>query len=146
MTATLFARAIVTAIAAGQGVAPVFIDLNRTHATNPLWAGHARFHVVGQVSTELLVALLEIALIWWPGTAMADRFYLATALAATPLVGFLVAMVARRLYGGTLYDPNGIQPIRLRTRSGEIEIQMNVAIILVAAGMMAGAVILFRLG
>jgi len=41
MSASLLARLMVTAVAAGQGITPLFIDLNRTHATNPLWPGHA---------------------------------------------------------------------------------------------------------
>src|SRR3954466_2219730 len=107
MTAALAARLIVTALAAGQGILPVFIDLNRTHATNPLWPGHARFHLVQQVFTVLPAAAIEVALLWFPGPAMVERFYLAALLAATSLAGFLVATLARSLYGGTLHDPNG---------------------------------------
>ena len=66
-----------SAIAAGQGILPLFIDLNRTHATNPLWPGHARFHLVYQVFTLLPAAAIEIALLWWPGRRLAARFYLA---------------------------------------------------------------------
>jgi hypothetical protein len=145
MSATFLARTIVTAIAAGQGIAPLFLDLNRTHVTNPRWPGHARFHTVQQTFTLLPAALVEMALIWWPGSELPQRFYFAAALAATPLAGFIVAMLARPLYGGTLHDPNGIQPLRLRTRRGQIEIDINVPIVLVAAGMLAVAVILFRL-
>lgn len=49
MNAVHAARLLVAAIAAGQGILPVFIDLNRTHATNSLWPGHARFHLVQPV-------------------------------------------------------------------------------------------------
>src|ERR1700676_5276992 len=106
MNAALAARWIVTAIAAGQGILPVFIDLNRTHATNPLWPGHARFHLVQQVFTLLPAAGVEVGLLWYPGTAWRARFYLAALLTATSLAGFLVAVLVRPLYGGTLHDPN----------------------------------------
>jgi hypothetical protein len=143
MTAAFVARWIVTAIAAGQGIAPVFIDLNRTHATNPLWPGHARFHLVHQVFTLLPVAALEVALLWWPGRTMQGRFYVAALLTATPLAGFFVATLARPLYRGTLHDPNGIQPQRVRVGSRTIVIDMNLAIVTVAAVLLIGAVIMF---
>jgi len=143
MTAALVARWIVTAIAAGQGIMPVFIDLNRTHATNPLWPGHARFHLVQQVFTLLPAAMIEVTLLWWPGSALRERFYLAAVLAASPLVGFLVATLARPLYRGTLHDPNGIQPVRLRVGSRIIELEMNVPIVALATVLLIGAVVLF---
>src|SRR5579863_7475335 len=128
MTAAFAARLIVTAIAAGQGVMPVFIDLNKTHATNPLWTGHARFHLVQQVFTLLPAAAIEVALLWYPGAAWRARFYLAALLTATALVGFLLAVVLRPLYGGTLHDPNGIQPLRLQIGSRRVVFDMNVPI------------------
>jgi hypothetical protein len=143
MTAALAARWIVTAIAAGQGVMPVVIDLNRTHATNPLWPGHARFHLVQQVFTLLPAAVIEVALLWWPGHAMRERFYLAAVLAATSLVGFLVATLARPLYGGRLHDPNGIQPVRFRVGSRLIKFDMNVPIVALATALLIGAVVVF---
>lgn len=145
MTAASFARAIVTAIAGGQGIMPVFIDLNRTHATNPLWTGHARFHLVQQVFTLLPAAAIELALLWYPGAAFHARFYLAALLTATSLTGFLVAFCSRPLYGGTLRDPNGMQPLRLRIRSRLVVFDLNVPIVLLAAALLLAAVVLFWL-
>ena len=146
MTAAFVARWIVTAVAAGQGIAPVFIDLNRTHATNPLWAGHARFHLVQQVFTLLPAAAIEVGLLWWPGPTMRERFYLAALLTATSLAGFLIAAVARKLYGGTLHDPNGIRPVGLHIGSRELVFDLNVPIVIVAGVLLIGAVIVFRWG
>lgn len=140
MTATLLARVVVTAIAAGNGFAPLGVDLRRTHATNPLWLGHARFHVVQQVASLALAAVVEIGLTWWPGPGEAARFYLAAGLIGTSLMGFLVAVVTRRLYGGTLHDPNGMKPVRVRGRRGVIEIDVNVPIV-VAAAVLLGATV-----
>ena len=145
MTAAFFARAIVTAIAGGQGIMPVFIDLNRTHATNPLWTGHARFHLVQQVFTLLPAAAIEVALLWHPGAALHARFYLAALLAGTSLAGFLAAAVTRPLYGGTLHDPNGMQPLRLRIGSRLVVFNLNVPIVLLATALLLGAVLLFWL-
>jgi hypothetical protein len=145
MSAAFFARSIVTAIAAGQGMVPLFLDLNRTHATNPLWIGHARFHLVQQVSTLLLAAAVEVGVLWWPGPDLHARFYLAAVLTATSLAGFLLATLLRPLYGGTLSDPNGIQPLRIRTQKGTIELEINVPIVALASVLLLGAVIVFWL-
>lgn len=145
MTAAFVARVMVTAIAAGQGVAPLGIDLNRTHATNPLWAGHARFHLVQQVFTLLPAAAVEVALLWWPGRAMGGRFYLAALLTATPLAGFVIAAVARKLYGGTLHDPNGIQPVAMHIGSREVVFDLNVPIVIAAGVLLIAAVIVFQM-
>jgi hypothetical protein len=143
MTVAFFCRIIVTAIAAGQGVAPVFLDLNRTHATNPLWTGHARLHLVWQVFTLLPAAAIEVGLLWWPGPTFHPRFYLAALLTATSLVGFLVAVLTRSLYDGTLHDPNGIRPMRVQIGSRVVVFDMNVPIVTVASVLLAGAVVLF---
>jgi hypothetical protein len=145
MTAAFLARAIVTAIAGAQGIMPVFIDLNPTHATNPLWTGHARFHLVQHVFTLLPAAAIELALLWYPGAAFHVRFYVAALLTATSLAGFLVAVIARPLYGGMLHDTNGIQPLRLRIGAQLIVFDLNVPIVLLAASLLLGAVLLFWL-
>jgi hypothetical protein len=145
MTAAFVARLIVTAIAGGQGTMPVFIDLNRTHATNPLWTGHARFHLVQQVFTLLPAAAIELALLWCPGAAFHARFYLAALLTATSLAGFLVAVLTRPLYGGRLHDPNGMQPFRLRIGSRLMVFDLNVPIVVSASVLLVGAVLLYWL-
>jgi hypothetical protein len=45
MDRLLMARALVTFATIGYGVLTVKADFNKTHATNPLWTGHTRFHV-----------------------------------------------------------------------------------------------------
>ncbi len=143
MPASLLARTILTAIAAGQGLAPLFIDLNRTHATNPLWPGHARFHLVWQTFTQTLIASAEIALLCWPGPDLPQRFYFAALLIAIPLVGFLLAMFTRTLYHGALHDPNGIPSLRIRTSSRLIEFDLNAAIVILAAALVMISVLIY---
>jgi hypothetical protein len=143
MTAEFLARLTLTCIAAGQGSAPLFVDLNRTHATNPAWTGHARFHVVWQTCTQLPMAAIEVALVWCPGPLIRSRFYLAALLTATSLAGFVLAMLFRPLYGGTLRDPNGVQPVRFHLGSRRIEIDMNVPAVATATVLLLGAVVVF---
>jgi hypothetical protein len=45
----LLSRILLTFSAIGYGFVTIKADFNQTHATNPLWTPHARFHVVWQV-------------------------------------------------------------------------------------------------
>ena len=137
--APLLARSIVTAVAAGQGLGPLLIDLNRTHATHPRWLGHARFHVVWQAFTLFLLNALAVALPWIPCPVAEARFYLAALLTAIPLAGFAIALLSRRLYAGTLHDPDGIAPVRM----GRFLVDMNSALVAVAAVMLVIATAIF---
>ena len=62
----LLARILLTLVTLGYGLATVFADFNKTHATNPQWTPHARFHVVWQICSYVGFGLLR-GLIWWPG-------------------------------------------------------------------------------
>ncbi|HUX45174.1 MAG TPA: hypothetical protein VMV57_10525 [Terracidiphilus sp.] len=143
MSAPLLARALLTALAAGQGVAPLFIDLNRTHATHPLWPGHARFHLVAQNFAQLFTAAATLALLWWPAPAASLRFHLALLLTAAPVAAFLLAIFARPLYRGTLHDPGGIPPARLRLGARTLSVNVNVVLILAAAVLLLAAAVLY---
>jgi hypothetical protein len=134
---------MLTALAAGQGLTPLFIDLNRTHATNPIWPGHARFHVVWQTFQFTLAAAVEVALIWMPGPVPRQRFYLAAILTAIPMIAFSIAAFARRMYGGTFHDPNGIQPLRFHLSGQKKELDMNAALVAVGALVLLIAVLIF---
>ena len=128
-----------------QGLGTLAIDLNRTHATNPLWPRHARFHLVWQTVSYAMLAALEVAMIVVPGAYREQRFYLAAMLASIPMLSFFGAWVARSLYGGALHDPNGIPPLRAVVFGAERQIDMNFAVEVVALSMLAGIVVLYRL-
>jgi hypothetical protein len=59
----LLARILLTLVTLGYGLATVFADFNKTHATNPQWTPHARFHVVWQICSYVGFVLLALALI-----------------------------------------------------------------------------------
>jgi hypothetical protein len=42
----LFARLLLSLVTLGYGLVTVKADFNKTHATNPLWTGHARFAAI----------------------------------------------------------------------------------------------------
>jgi hypothetical protein len=88
-----------------QAITTVLIDLSRTHATNPLWTGHARFHVVWQSSTVVFLSAVELILIWLTAPRLDARFYLAALLAALQPSGVLTAFLSRKCFADTLSDP-----------------------------------------
>lgn len=106
----LLARILLTLVTLGYGLATVFADFNKTHATNPLWTPHARFHVVWQISSYVGFGLMALALTWWPGPMATERLYLVACMGAIVYGAFFVAVFAMPVYGGEAYDKNGYLP------------------------------------
>ena len=116
------------------------IDLNRTHATNPEWPRHARFHLVWQVISSVLLSALGVALICWQGPYVGQRFFLAAVLTCIPLLAFLAAFVSRKWFDGELSDPNGIPPARVAIAGTILRIDLN--LVAVTAALLVLTVIL----
>lgn len=130
---------LLTVLCGVQGIATLAIDLNRTHAANPEWPGHARFHLVWQVMTAALLSAFEVALLWWSGPAEPRRFFLVLFLASVPCLAFLIALLSRRIYGGSLSDPNGIP--RARIALGRIVFHADLNLVAVLAALVSLALI-----
>lgn len=145
MTHAALARWLLALLCGTQGVATLAIDLNRTHATNPQWPRHARFHLVWQAISYAFLSGLEAVLILAPGTLQWQRFYLAAILAAMPMLSCLMAFLFRRAYGGALHDPNGIPPVRAAMFGSELQLDLNLAAEAAALFLLASIVLLFRL-
>ena len=106
------ARILLTLTTLGYALVTIKADFNRTHATNPKWTPHARFHVVWQILSYAGVGLVALYLIWSGGPGSAERLYLAAALSVAVYGGFFGAVLSRPMYGGSLYDDNGYLPFR----------------------------------
>jgi len=106
----LLARILLTLVTIGYGFITVLADFNKTHATNPQWTPHARFHVVWQISSYVGFGLMALALLWWPGPYATERLYLVAAMGAIVYVAFFVAVFTMPIYGGAAYDNNGYLP------------------------------------
>lgn len=143
MSGVFLARVMLSALAAVQGIASCAIDLNRTHATNPLWPGHARFHLVWQRGTSFLAAVIEVLLVWLHAPAVSSRFYLAAVLTGIPMIAFVLAVLVRPLYHGTLHDANGIPPLRVRPGRRVLELDGNALAVGAGLVVLAMAVWLF---
>jgi hypothetical protein len=106
----LLARILFTLSTAGWSFATVIADFNKTHATNPQWTPHARFHVVWQINSYVGIGLLALVLIWWPGPLALERLYLVALIGAIVYTAFFAALMAMPLYGGATTDENGYKP------------------------------------
>lgn len=138
----LLARVLLTLNTIGYGVLTIFADFNKTHATNPKWTPHARFHVVWQISSYVGIGLLALALLWWPGPYALERLYLAAIMSAIVYAAFFAAVIAMPLYGGGAYDSNGYRPFKAPVPlfSGKWDVNItvfSVQVVILAAGTLA---------
>ncbi|HVV61427.1 MAG TPA: DUF6640 family protein [Pseudolabrys sp.] len=106
----LIARILLSLVAIGYGFVTILADFNKTHATNPKWTPHARFHVVWQILSYSGFGLLALVLIWTPGPMATERLYLAGIMGAIVYLAFFGAAISMPIYGGHAYDDNGYQP------------------------------------
>lgn len=144
----LIARVLLTLATIGYGVITVKADFNKTHATNPAWTPHARFHVVWQITSYVGFGLIAFALIWTPGPYAVERLYLAAAFAGVVYGAFFIALATMPLYGGSTFDPNGYRPFTVRIggpRLMDVNVTafsvMSVLLILGAAFISRGGVV-----
>ena len=138
------AKIMLIMLATSQGIATLVIDLNRTHATNPRWPGHARFHLVWQNVSSAFFAVIEVALLWCRGPYFDERFYLTAIMIFIPMLGFLIALASRSLYRGTLHDENGILPLRLPFRGKLLELDGNAIAVALGCIVLLAAVLVYR--
>jgi hypothetical protein len=135
----LLARILFTLTTAGYSAVTVIADFNNTHATNPKWLPHARFHVVWQISSYIGFGLLALGLLWWPGPLALERLYLVAVMSVIVYAAFFAALVTMPLYGGTAYDVNGYQPfnapVPIIAKKWDANITVfSIQVVLLAAG------------
>jgi hypothetical protein len=138
----LLARILFTLATLGWAAATVLADFNKTHAANPKWTPHARFHVVWQISSYVGFGLIALALIWWPGPYVVERLYFVALMGAVVYAAFFVALAAMPLYGGGAYDDNGYLPFKapvpLIAERWDLNITIfSVLVVILAAGTLA---------
>jgi hypothetical protein len=114
------------------GVIPLFADFNGTHATNPSWTKHARFHVVTQALTTASVAGIALWLLWSPNIDRDLGVCIAAVLSFAVTGSFFASAVLRGVYGGALSDAEGGIP-RLRGIDANA-VNFGAAALLVLAG------------
>jgi hypothetical protein len=120
MEGTVIGNILVSLVAVMILIGPALADFNATHATNPLWTPHARFHVVWQVFTNSTVAALSLYLLWGAG-----EFWLAAFLNAVWFGSFFLTLAVMPRFEGALADVNGIKPFIWRFGGREVKVDTN---------------------
>jgi hypothetical protein len=133
---------LLTVVTLGYSLIPALADFNKTHATNPKWLPHARYHVVWQVMSYICMALIALYLIW----GSADDFglaglWLAAGLAASPYIGFYAAAIAKPFYGGAQYDQNGVLPVHVALGGKRVAFDVNMTVFTFMSLLLVAAVI-----
>lgn len=124
----LTVKLLLTIATLGYSAIPALFDFNNTHATNPSWTGHARYHVVWQISAFNYVALIALYLIW-TATTDTQPLWIAGALAAVTYGGFWTAYLTRPAYSGKLVDEvNGVPPFNWNVGFAKFTTDANVTL------------------
>jgi hypothetical protein len=131
-------KILLTLATLGYSLIPVLADFNRTHATNPLWTGHARYHVVWQVTSYVLLAALALVLIWAPGPMETGRFLVAATIAGAIYAGFFGAAATMRMYDGKLADENGVPDVAIAGARIDLNLLVFSVIVLVLIASVVG--------
>ena len=118
------AKIILSSLCVGLGLIAPLIDFNESHATNPLWTGHARFHLVWQVNALAASGVLVLSLIWIVPSYM--NVIISIVILYMWLLSFIFALLFMPIYDGKLNDVNGVPPIIFNFAGREIEIDRNV--------------------
>ncbi len=113
----LVAEILITVVAVMTGVGPMRADFNRTHATNPLWPPHARFHVVWQVLAQTGVSLFILYFLW--GATFKGHVLIAALMNFNWGLTFYLTLFNMKRFEGSLSDVNGIKPFAFNI-SGQI--------------------------
>lgn len=106
----LTAKILISLVAVMTAFGPMKADFNKTHATNPLWTPHARFHVVWQVLCQAGVAMFILYIVW--SLNFSGHVILAAMMNFNWLVSFFLTLANMKRFEGSLKDVNGIPPFR----------------------------------
>lgn len=124
----LTTKILLTLVTLGYSAIPSFFDFNNSHATNPSWTGHARYHVVWQVSTFDYTAVMALILVWTAGSD-AGQLWVPALLALFAYAGFWTALITRPMYHGVLQDAvNGVPEFHYNLFGWKFSVDANVSL------------------
>jgi hypothetical protein len=140
------ARLLLTLTVLGYSLGTIKADINKTHATNPLWTAHARFHVVWQILSYSGIGLVALYLIWAGGPMATERLYLAAALSVAIYGAFFSTVFVRPLYKGSLYDKNGYPPFEPPIGPAHWRWDVNVTVFTLLSALLIAAILALLAG
>jgi len=85
---------------------PAVRDYNHTHALNPDWVGHARFHLIWQLAFMVLSGLANLWLIWGRRPRDNRDLWLSVLWQSFNLGAFWIACLLVPVYGGVITLPD----------------------------------------
>ena len=116
-------KILLTLICIGFGTITPLIDFNESHATNPLWTGHARFHLVWQVNAMIVTAIFSLIMLW---AFYSPEFHLIVILLNYLwIISFYSSVLGIRLFDGELNDINGVPPVFINIFGKTFEVDRN---------------------
>ena len=116
-------KILLTLICIGFGTITPLIDFNESHATNPLWTGHARFHLVWQVNAIILTAILSLIMMWALYSLVIH--FIVILLNYLWIISFYLTVFGIKLFDGELNDINGVPPVFINIFRKRLEIDRN---------------------
>lgn len=123
----LVPRILMTVTAIALAFGPAIADFNKTHATNPLWPPHARFHVVWQVITNSSLCLMMLYVLWTPLVAQYNLQLILVALVQGAILAPLyITIASMSLFDGALKDVNGLRPFQFNFGGRVVKLDTNV--------------------
>ena len=136
-------KILLTITCIGFGTITPLIDFNESHATNPLWTGHARFHLVWQVNAMIITAILSLVMLW--AYYSFSNHLIVILLNFLWIISFYASVLGMKLYDGELNDINGVPPILIEILGRKYEIDRNIQAITGVLFINTYALILFLL-
>lgn len=113
-------------------IIPLFADLNRSHAANPDWPGHARLHVVTQVLTTSSLGVLALYFLWSGRVQSELGICFAMLCSVAALLPFFTSVISSPLFGGQIMPArHGIARVRFIWIEGNLMNFGSAAILLI---------------